>query len=192
MSPDNDETYHPKDAVAAGIRGAGIAGAAGAIIAGAQNTLTKSNVGALGVVSKFGGTIALFTAVGSCFEFVTAASANLRERNDYLNPTIGGFISGTIVGLKVGTTPAVLGYSAGAAIIMGVFNFTGGRFTGFEKDPELDEFERKQQMRKNRRRPIEETIAELGEGRGIYAPGYEQRRRLLLKEKYNIDVSTRL
>lgn len=67
---------------------------------------------------------------------------------------------------KVGTTPAVLGYSAGAAIIMGVFNFTGGRFTGFEKDPELDEFERKQQMRKNRRRPIEETIAELGEGRG--------------------------
>lgn len=117
MSPDNDETYHPKDAVAAGIRGAGIAGAAGAIIAGAQNTLTKSNVGALGVVSKFGGTIALFSkysvlfgffyktdmlkaAVGSCFEFVTAASANLRERNDYLNPTIGGFISGTIVGLK--------------------------------------------------------------------------------------------
>lgn len=65
-----------------------------------------------------------------------------------------------------GTTAAFIGYGAGAALLMGVFNFTGGRLTGFEKNPELDEFERKQQMRKNRRRPIEETIAELGEGRG--------------------------
>ncbi|RKF61988.1 NADH-ubiquinone oxidoreductase 21.3 kDa subunit [Erysiphe neolycopersici] len=188
MSSDEDGQYYPKDAVAAGLKGASISGAAGLLIAGAQNTLTKSNVGALGVISKFGGTISLFTAVGASFEFITAASANLRERNDYLNQTIGGFVSGSLIGLRAGTTAAILGYGTGAAILMGVFNFTGGRLTGFEKNPELDEFERKQQMRKNRRRPIEETIAELGEGRGIYAPGYEERRRLRLKEKYNIDV----
>lgn len=187
LSGDEDQ-YKPINAVAAGLRGAGISGAAGAILAGAQNSLTKSNVGAWGVITKFGGTITLFTAVGSIFEFVTAASANLRERNDYLNPTIGGLVSGSLIGLKVGTTPAVFGYSAGVGLLMATFNFTGGRLTGHDKNPELDEFERKQQMRKNRRRPIEETIAELGEGRGIYPPGYEERRRLRLKEKYNIDV----
>ncbi|RKF62644.1 NADH-ubiquinone oxidoreductase 21.3 kDa subunit [Golovinomyces cichoracearum] len=195
LSGDEDQ-YKPTDAVAAGLRGAGISGAAGAILAGAQNSLTKSNVGAWGVITKFGGTITLFSlftdgmkaAVGSIFEFVTAASANLRERNDYLNPTIGGLVSGSLIGLKVGTTPAVFGYSAGVGLLMATFNFTGGRLTGHDKNPELDEFERKQQMRKNRRRPIEETIAELGEGRGIYPPGYEERRRLRLKEKYDIDV----
>lgn len=54
MSSDDDGQYHPKDAVAAGLKGASISGAAGLLIAGAQNTLTKSNVGALGVISKFG------------------------------------------------------------------------------------------------------------------------------------------
>jgi hypothetical protein len=32
--------------------------------------------------------------------------------------------------------------------------------------PEMDEYERKEQLRLARRRPIEETIAEIGEGRG--------------------------
>jgi hypothetical protein len=63
--------------------------------------------------------------------------------------------------------PAVLGYGAGAALIMGAFDYTGGILTGYTKDPEEDEFARKQYLRKNRRKPIEDTVAELGEGRGI-------------------------
>ncbi len=59
----------------------------------------------------------------------------------------------------------VLGYGAGVAIVMGAFEFTGGSLSG-NKDKTLDEFERKEQLRKNRRRPIEETLSELGEGRG--------------------------
>ena len=39
---------------------------------------------------------------------------------------------------------------------------------GAGRDPEVDEFERKQQLRKNRRRPIQETLNELGEGRGLW------------------------
>jgi hypothetical protein len=50
---------------------------------------------------------------------------------------------------------------------MGAFEYTQG-LTGYKKDPELDEFERKQALRANRRRPIEETIAEIGEGRGMF------------------------
>jgi hypothetical protein len=37
---------------------------------------------------------------------------------------------------------------------------------GYGKDPKVDEFARKEELRKNKRRPVQETIAELGEGRG--------------------------
>jgi hypothetical protein len=66
----------------------------------------------------------------------------------------------------VRTVPSVLGYGAGLAIILGTFDYTGGVLTGYERDPNVDEYDRKEQLRKNRRRPIQETIEELGEGRG--------------------------
>ena len=52
------------------------------------------------------------------------------------------------------------------AVILGAYDYTGGVLTGYKKDNEVDEFERKEYLRKNRRRPIEQTISELGEGRG--------------------------
>jgi len=54
------------------------------------------------------------------------------------------------------------------AIIMGAYDYGGAALTGYKKDPEIDEFERKQALRKNRRIPIEQTIAEIGEGRGVW------------------------
>jgi len=102
--------------------------------------------------------------------------------------------------------PAVLGYGTLAAVLLGAFDFTGGRLQGWNKNPEEDEFERKQYMRKNRRRPIEETIAEVGEGRGemnsrwflstlanlctgaVFAPGYQERRKERIKAAYGIDI----
>jgi hypothetical protein len=50
---------------------------------------------------------------------------------------------------------------------LGAYDYTGGALTGHKQNPEMDEFERKEFLRKNRRRPIEETISELGEGRGM-------------------------
>ncbi len=109
-----------------------------------------------------------------------------------------------------GTTPAVLGFGALFAIVLGAYDYTGGRLTGYRKDPEGDEFATKEYLRRNRRRPIEQTIAEVGEGRGmsqlsrlrlnpciliyavgIYAPGYEERRRERIKATYGIDVPTK-
>lgn len=75
-----------------------------------------------------------------------------------------------------------------ASVIVGVFDLTGGTLRGFTRDPNVDEFERKQHLRENRRRPIRETIEELGEGRGIYAPGYAERRKERIKQSYGIDV----
>ncbi|TVY84766.1 NADH-ubiquinone oxidoreductase 21.3 kDa subunit [Lachnellula suecica] len=183
-----DDQYHPKDAVKEGVNASLVTGAAGAFISAVQNTLTKRNVGAWGIFTRTGSTVAVFTVMGGAYSFTKSASANLREKDDSLNPALGGLFAGAAMGLKRGTTPAVLGFGALTAIVMGAYDYTGGSLTGYKKDKEIDEFERKQQLRKNRRIPIDETIAQLGEGRGIYAPGYDERRKERIKESYGIDV----
>lgn len=86
------------------------------------------------------------------------------------------------------TIPATIGIGFLASVVVGVFETTGGTLRGFARDPTVDEFERKQKLRQDRRRPIQETIDELGEGRGIYGPGYAERRKERIKQNYGIDV----
>lgn len=68
------------------------------------------------------------------------------------------------------TFPAVFGYGATVAVVLGVFQYTGGNLRGRGQDPDVDEFERRESMRKNYRSPGWETLAELGEGRGMSGP----------------------
>jgi hypothetical protein len=64
--------------------------------------------------------------------------------------------------------PQILGYGAAFSVIIAAFDYTGGSLAGKRIEiPEMDEYERKEYLRNNRRRPIEETIAEIGEGRGV-------------------------
>lgn len=60
-----------------------------------------------------------------------------------------------------------MGYGTGLAITMCGFDFAGGLW-GYKRDSEVDEFERRTQLRKAYRQPGEETIAQLGEGRGMF------------------------
>jgi hypothetical protein len=110
--------YEPKDAIAQSVRSATFTGSAGLLLAAVQNTLARENVGAFGVFSRFGGTIALFgtypgtnlpafrladehtAAMGGTYAFVSTASANLRQKNDPYNPGLGGFFAGALVGLR--------------------------------------------------------------------------------------------
>lgn len=188
MPPQNEAQYKPKDAIGLAIESTLIMGAGGLTISAIQNTLTKQNISGWGVFTRTGGIIATFAASGGAYGFAKAAAANLREKDDSWNPAIGGFLSGAVLGLRLRTFPAVLGFGAGLAILQGAFDFTGGKFTGYDKDPNVDEYDRKEALRKNRRRPIQETLEELGEGRGIYGPGYRERRADRIKENYGIDV----
>jgi hypothetical protein len=52
--------YQPKDAVGAAIKATGVTSLAGLFVSTIQNTLTKQNVGAFGVFTRTGGTIAVF------------------------------------------------------------------------------------------------------------------------------------
>jgi len=52
--------YIPKDAVSATIHATMVTTGAGAFVSTIQNTLTRQNVGAMGMFTKTGGTIAVF------------------------------------------------------------------------------------------------------------------------------------
>jgi len=115
---DTPTPYEPKDAIAQSVRSATFTGSAGLLLAAVQNTLSRENIGAFGVFSRFGGTIALFgtypgtnlllfhlaneraAAMGGTYAFVSTASANLRQKNDAYNPGLGGFFAGALVGLR--------------------------------------------------------------------------------------------
>ena len=55
-------TYHPRDALHNTGNAMLSTGIVGAVIAGVQNTLRKQNVGAMGILTRSGGVIALFGA----------------------------------------------------------------------------------------------------------------------------------
>ncbi|KAF3018796.1 hypothetical protein E8E14_002003 [Neopestalotiopsis sp. 37M] len=185
-----EEPYHPKNAITSAVQGAGVGAAAGLIAAAVQNSLAKTSVGAGGVFSRHGATVATMTAVPTVYNFVKDASANLREKDDTLNTTIGAFFGGAMLGLRSLRMPQILGQGALAAVVLTAFDYTGGRLTGYKKDSQfVDEYERKEFLRNNRRRPLTETVADLGEGRGIEPPGYEERRRERLREKYGVEIN---
>jgi hypothetical protein len=113
-----DDQYHPKDAIKAAVNASMVTGAAGAFVSAIQNTLTKRNVGAWGIFTRTGSTIAVFSmsswvemllqvdtngliaVMGGAYEFTRNASANLREKDDSLNPALGGLLAGAVMGLK--------------------------------------------------------------------------------------------
>ncbi|KAF1920605.1 hypothetical protein BDU57DRAFT_508994 [Ampelomyces quisqualis] len=185
---DQQETFHPSDALANTASATLQTTVAGAIVAGVQNTLRKQNVGAMGIFTHSGGLIALFAATGAAYQFTLDATSNLRQKDDCYSEAIAGFVSGTCVGIYKRSLPFMLGSGAGFSVVMTTFRYTSG-FKGFGLD-DLDdeEVERREALKKMRRRPLSETIEQLGEGRGIYAPGYEERRRQRLMDKYGIDV----
>jgi len=183
-----DEVYHPKDAVGAAINGTLITAGAGTLISAVQNTLAKRNVGPWGVFTRTGGTIAVFAAMGGTYEFTRYACANLRERDDSFNTTIGGFLAGSVLGLRFGTTPAVLGMGALTAVVLGTYDYAGGKLTGYRGKFADDEFEQREFARKNRRRPIQEVMEEFREEKGVRWEGYDERRRERIKAHYGIDV----
>lgn len=61
MAPREEEPpFKRRDAIGLATKGTLIVGGAGLFVSAVQNTLTKQNVGALGVITKTGGTVATF------------------------------------------------------------------------------------------------------------------------------------
>jgi hypothetical protein len=143
--------------------------------------------------------------VGVAYQFTLDATANLRQKDDCYGEALAGFAGGAALGVARRSIPFMLGAGVAFGTAMSAFRYTNG-LTGYRiSDNDDDDVERKEAMRKMRRRPLLETVEQLGEGRGmyfrvphpaplltcsgIYAPGYEERRRERLLARYGIDVN---
>ena len=77
---------------------AGVSAFAGLLVSSIQNSLSKHNAGAMGIFTRTGGTIALFTVMGGVFSFTDSFVANSREKNDSVNGAVGGCAAGLVAG----------------------------------------------------------------------------------------------
>jgi hypothetical protein len=102
----------------------------------------------------------------------------------------------------------MLGAGAAFSSVLTAYRYTNGLRGIASSETDEEEVERRENAKKFRRRPLSETIEQMGEGRGrhldllfqgfqltltgIYAPGYEERRRQRLMDKYGVDVKARM
>ena len=63
--------------------------------------------------------------------------------------------------------PAIIGYGVFVGSVTGAFDYTGGKLSGTPRNPDADRWAEKETERKTYRRPVEDTIAQLGERRGM-------------------------
>lgn len=98
-----------------------------------------------------------------------------------------------------------MGLGGFVAATAGTLHLFGGRIDTHRVED--DEFARKEILRRTTRLPVEQTIAELGEGPGTFerpftttmrspnnvteikGPGYEERRRQRLQEKFGVEIN---
>ncbi|KAM5352064.1 hypothetical protein ACJ41O_004787 [Fusarium nematophilum] len=182
-----DTVFKPYDVLDDTAKAAVVGGASGLFISSVRNALAKTNVGALSVFTRGAPLIGLATAAPAAYVFFSRTAMNLREQNDPWSAGFGGFMMGGVLGLPSRRIPVVLGLGASIGVFQGMFYYLGGRYDSFYKED--DSFERKEILRRTTRLPLEQTISEIGEGRGIQPPGYDERRAERLKEKYGFEVN---
>ncbi|KAF4979582.1 hypothetical protein FZEAL_4252 [Fusarium zealandicum] len=171
------------DTAKAALTGAG----GGLFISSVRNALSRTNVGVLSVFTRGAPVVGIATAAPAAYMFFSRTSMNLREQNDPWSAALGGFAAGAVLGLPTKRMPVVLALGASLGTIQGMFHYLGGRYDSFNRED--DTFERKEVVRRTTRLPIEQTISEIGEGRGIRPPGYDERRAERLKEKYGVEIN---
>ncbi|KAF5136771.1 NADH-ubiquinone oxidoreductase 21 subunit [Metarhizium brunneum] len=183
---ESDKPYAPHDVLDETAKTAVVGLGGGFFLAAIRNAMSKRNVGALGVFTRGAPIIGICAAGPAAYAFFSRTMMNLREKEDAWSAAFGGFMCGGVLGLPSRRMPVVVGLGSAVGAIQGALYFLGGRIDSFKK--ESDEFERKERIRRTTRLPVEQTVAEIGEGRGIQPPGYEERRRERIKETYGFEI----
>lgn len=92
------ENYEERSALNNGMSAAVGSAAAGLFVSAIQNSIQTHDKGAMGVFTRTGSTIALFTAMGGIFSFTDSFVANRRQKNDAFNGAAGGCAAGLVAG----------------------------------------------------------------------------------------------
>ncbi|EIW86771.1 hypothetical protein CONPUDRAFT_44990 [Coniophora puteana RWD-64-598 SS2] len=119
------DVFEPKPAFRNGMAIGLQAGAIGAFISAVQNALGQHSAGAAGFLTRTGGTIGTFAAMGAAFAITEATVANQREKEDAVNGLAGGCAAGFLAGLRTRSLPIALGSCAVVGAAMGTFDYAG-------------------------------------------------------------------
>ncbi|KAG5942657.1 hypothetical protein E4U53_007197 [Claviceps sorghi] len=187
LGSEAEKPYAPHDVLDETVKTGVVGMGAGFFLAAIRNAMSKRNVGAFGVLTRGSPIIGICAAGPAAYAFFSRTAMNLREKEDAWAAAFGGFMCGGVLGLPSRRMPVVMGLGGAVGLVQGALFFLGGRIDSFKK--ESDEFERKEILRRTTRLPVEQTVAEIGEGRGINPPGYEERRRQRIQEKYGFEIN---
>ncbi|KAH7913008.1 hypothetical protein BJ138DRAFT_1147044 [Hygrophoropsis aurantiaca] len=125
LPPQELEAYEPKSSLRNASTIGLQAGLVGAFVSAVQNALGSHSAGAAGILTRSGGTIGTFAAMGATFAFTEAVVANQREKNDALNGVAGGCAAGFLAGLRARSLPVAVASCAVVGAAMGTFDYAG-------------------------------------------------------------------
>ncbi|KAH9898310.1 hypothetical protein C8Q73DRAFT_641557 [Cubamyces lactineus] len=118
-------TYDPKPtlqyASAVGIQAAGV----GALVSAVQNALGTHSAGAAGFLTRTGGTIGFFAAMGATFALTESVVANQRQVDDPLNGAAGACAAGFLAGIRARSLPMAVASCAVLGTAMGTLDYNG-------------------------------------------------------------------
>ncbi|CAD6979922.1 unnamed protein product [Tilletia controversa] len=106
------------------------AGAAGVLFSAVQNAMQTHKAGAMGVFTRTGSTIAIFTAMGGSFAFVEPLVGNIRQTDDALNSAAGGCAAGLVMGANARSPQTMVFGCLGLGALLGTFQATGRSLVG--------------------------------------------------------------
>ncbi|KAF8922616.1 hypothetical protein CPB85DRAFT_1427905 [Mucidula mucida] len=110
--------FERKDPLSKGTQLAVQGAAVGIMVSALRNALGSHTQGAAGVLTRTGGTIGLFAAVGFTFAYAEAFVANQRETDDAWNGATGACAAAFLGGLRAKSLPvAATGCAVMGAIV---------------------------------------------------------------------------
>ncbi|ORX47695.1 hypothetical protein DM01DRAFT_1385728 [Hesseltinella vesiculosa] len=119
MTADNNDCIYDSGKTAL------IAGGLGFVVSAMQNTVQKHKEGAAGVLTRTGGTVGLFAAMGGIFTLGECVAKDIRQEDDPINAAIGGCAAGLVAGIKTHSIAKMCAACAGVGATMYGYEYAG-------------------------------------------------------------------
>lgn len=73
---------------------------------------------------------AIFASLGAAFAAGDCAAETFRGKQDFWNGVFGGFASGAVIGLRLGSVPVAVGSGTALAVMSAIVDSTGQKLRG--------------------------------------------------------------